>query len=264
MSAATPMLAELAAAMRTVGAQILECRARGQTDGSWEGTQFKAVADSIADECMRNELRRIADVAIVSEEDAKSQAHVRPARYWLIDPIDGTASFAQGFAGFVCQAAYIEGGVVQLAAVNAPALDRTYTAARGRGAQLNGVALKTRAASRDELVLTDNYPQPRGIAERLFSGLPCARYLESGSIGLKICRVAQGEADLFVKDVVVRDWDVAAPALVLTEAGGAFRRFDDQEFSFDGNYEKIGLIAASCAQLLAAVVHFAHSTGNKS
>ena len=257
------MLAELSAAMRTVGACILECRARGQTDGIWEGTQFKAVADLISDECMRNELRAIDDVPIVSEEDAKSQIHVRPARYWLIDPIDGTASFAQGFSGFVCQAAYVENGMVQFSAVNAPALGRTYSAGRGRGAQLNGEALKTRTIASGHIVLVDNYPEPRGMAEQLFRGLPCARYVESGSIGLKICLVADGSADLFVKDVTVRDWDVAAPALILAEAGGVLRRFDNQEFRLDGCYEKKGLIAAASSRLLKEVAAFTKYSGIK-
>lgn len=250
------MLAELAAAMRTVGARILDCRQKGQTEGKWEGSQFKAVADLIADECMRDELRRISDVDIVSEEDAKSQSHSRPARYWLIDPIDGTASFAQGFSGFVCQAAYIEEGQALFAVVHAPALDRTYAAERGQGAQLNGIALKTRSAERSDVVLVDNYPQPRGVAERLFHGIPCARYVESGSIGLKICLVAQGTADLFVKDVMVRDWDVAAPALILTEAGGVLRRFDSREFQLAGSYQKTGLIAVGSPWLLSAVADF--------
>lgn len=69
--------------------------------------------------------------------------------------------------------------------------------------------------------------------------------MESGSIALKICRIADGSADLFVKDVAVRDWDVAAPSLVLTEAGGTFTGMDGAPWHFGGNWEKRGLIAAS-------------------
>jgi 3'(2'), 5'-bisphosphate nucleotidase len=261
MIKSVPMLAELSSAMRTVGTRILDCRQRGLTEGKWEGTQFKAVADQIADECMRNELRRIANVDIVSEEDASSQSHVRPARYWLIDPIDGTASFAQGFSGFVCQAAFIEDGQALFAVVNAPALDCTYSAARGYGAQLNGVSIKTRSTERNDVVLVDNYPQPQGMAEQIFYGLPCSSYVESGSIGLKICLVAQGAADLFVKDVIVRDWDVAAPALILSEAGGALRRFDSCEFQLAGSYEKSGLIAVGSPWLMSAVTNFVRALG---
>lgn len=255
------MLAEFGAAVARVGEKILDCRARGQTQGTWEGTQFKAEADLIADESLRGELRLLADIPIVSEEDAASQGLQRPREYWLIDPIDGTASFAHGFPGFVCQAAYVRDARAHMAAVSAPALQRLYLAETSRGATLNGQPLRVRANVGNDVVLVDNYPQPRGIADRLFRGLPCARYVESGSIGLKICLVAQGIADLFVKDVTVRDWDVAAPALILTEAGGVLRRFDNQEFRLDGNYEKTGLIAAASPGLLTAVADFAKSIG---
>jgi 3'(2'), 5'-bisphosphate nucleotidase/myo-inositol-1(or 4)-monophosphatase len=247
------MLSDLAQVTRDVGRRILQCRAEGNLAGDWHGTQFKAVADTIADGCMRTGLLRIADIPVVSEEDVASQRLERPGRYWLIDPIDGTASFVHGFSGFVCQAALIEDGHAVLAAVHAPALENTYTAQRGKGAALNGSPITTRKTNRDDVIIVDNYPEPRGVAARLFRDVPCSKYLESGSIGLKICLVAQGAADLFVKDVPLRDWDVAAPHLILSEAGGQLRRFDGQEFELSGSFEKLGLVAAASQALQARV-----------
>ena len=244
---------ELASAMRLVGAKILECREQGNAGGKWEDTQFKAEADLIADECLRGELRRIADMPIVSEEDVASQSVDRPAEYWLIDPIDGTASFAQGFPGFVSQAAWIRCGQPWVAAVYAPALKRLYMAEQGKGATVNGQPMSVRACSRQQLTLVDNYPQPRGVAERIFRDLHCAKYLESGSIGLKICLVAEGTADIFVKDVYLRDWDVAAPNLVLQEAGGVLTQFRGQAFDYQGGYEKQGLVATTSVMLLQEI-----------
>ena len=245
--------AELAAAMRLVGAKILECREQGNIGGKWEDTQFKAEADLIADECLRGELRRIADMPIVSEEDVTSQSVDRPVEYWLIDPIDGTASFAQGFSGFVSQAAWIRCGQPWLAAVYAPALKRLYIAEQGKGATVNGQPISVRACSRQQLTLVDNYPKPRGAAERIFRDLHCAKYLESGSIGLKICLVAEGTADIFVKDVYLRDWDVAAPHLVLQEAGGFLTQFEGLSFEYSGSYEKQGVVAVSSLELLREI-----------
>ncbi|MFC4313396.1 inositol monophosphatase family protein [Steroidobacter flavus] len=247
------MLSDLVKVTHDVGARILQCRAEGNLAGDWQGTQFKAVADTIADECMRAGLLRIADIPVVSEEDLASQSLERPKRYWLIDPIDGTASFVHGFSGFVCQAALIEDGQAVLAAVHAPALENTYAAQRGKGATLNGRPITTRKADRDDVILVDNYPEPRGLAARVFRDLPCSKYLESGSIGLKICLVAQGAADLFAKDVPLRDWDVAAPQLILSEAGGVLRRFDGEAFVLAGPFEKLGLIAAASPALQARV-----------
>lgn len=244
------MRTELAMALRRVGASIMECRREGNTHGKWEGMQYKAAADLVVDESLRTELRRIADIAIVSEEDVDSQSECRPQEYWLIDPIDGTASFAHGFPGFVCQAALIREGVPQLSGVYAPALDKLYMAVRGEGATVNGCPMQVRTVSRQRLTLVDNYPQPRGVANHLFRDLHCTDYLESGSIGLKICLVAEGVADVFVKDVRVRDWDVAAPHLVLQEAGGLLTQFTGQSFDYSGSYEKHGLVVVSSAELL--------------
>lgn len=243
---------ELAALLRSVGARLLECRARADVRGEWHGTQFKADADLMANELLRDALPGIADLPIVSEENPVSQVVRRPHEYWLIDPIDGTASFAQGFAGFVCQVALMRNHRPQLSGVYAPVLDRLYMAAAGEGATLNHAPLVLSAAAVGPVRLVDNYPQPRGIAGRLVQDLG-ARYVESGSIGLKICLVADGTADLFVKDVSVRDWDVAAPHLVLQEAGGCLAKYDGEAFEYQGEYAKRGLIAARSAALMGEV-----------
>ena len=178
------------------------------------------------------ELLRLADIPIVSEEDVASQSSDRPTEYWLVDPIDGTASFASGYDGFVCQAAWMRDGHPWLASVYVPALDRVYLAERGMGATMNGRPIAVRPVDMRQLTLVDNYPEPRGVAKRLFRDLHFSKYLESGSIGLKICLVADGAADVFVKDVTVKDWDIAAPHLVLQEAGGVLTQFTGQTFEY--------------------------------
>jgi 3'(2'), 5'-bisphosphate nucleotidase len=247
------MQPQLALAMRRVGANILQCREEGNISGKWEGSQFKAAADLIINEYLRNELRLLADIPIISEEDTTSQSIHRPTEYWLIDPIDGTASFAQGFSGFVTQVALIQYGQPCLAAVFAPALERLYMAEKGKGATVNGQPMRVRTSSLQALTLVDNYPQPRGVAEYLFHNLDCANYLESGSIGLKICLVAEGKADIFVKDIFVRDWDVAPPHLVLLEAGGVLTQFTGESFVYDGDYDKRGLVVTTSAVLLKQI-----------
>jgi len=199
------------------------------------------------------ELGKILNIPIVSEEDVNSQSNDRPDEYWLIDPIDGTASFAYGFSGFVCQVALIRDKQPQLAGVYAPALDKLYMAVRGQGATLNGHRIQVKVVNRRELTLVDNYPQPKGLAKFIFNKFHCESYLESGSIGLKICLVAEGVADIFSKDVCVRDWDVAAPHLILQEAGGVLTQFRGEPFDYQGSYERCGLVATSSEGLLSEV-----------
>lgn len=189
-------------------------------------------------------------IPIVSEEDA-AHAEDRPADYWLIDPIDGTASWSSGFPGFVCQLARIVDGTVVFSVIHAPVLGSTWTAVRGGGAHLDGVPLPGRQpAPVSGLVVVDNYPEPRGVCDRVMQWLGTEAYIESGSIGLKAVLVATGRADLFVKDVVVRDWDVAPALAVAHEVGAFVSGADGRDFPLSGPYDKPdGLVVAADATL---------------
>lgn len=243
--------------LREVGTKLLTMRAQGPVQGTWHATQLKSEADLIAETLIIRGLRALTpDLPVVSEEDLSSHAVDRLARYWLVDPIDGTASFCGGYAGFVSQIALMEGAEPMLGAVYGPTLDLMYLAERGAGASANGSKLKLGWQGGD-VVLTDNYPEPRGIAKLLYEQLPCAGYLESGSIGLKICRVADGQADLFVKDVTVRDWDLAPGHLILREAGGVLSDLRGRGIDYRGGMEQSGgLISAASQDLADRVTNF--------
>jgi len=77
---------------------------------------------------------------------------------------------------------------------------------------------------------------------------------------LKICRIADGKADLFFKDVVLRDWDVAPGHLILTEAGGKITNMDATNFLFDGPFDKTGIIAARTDDLINATASWLETT----
>jgi 3'(2'), 5'-bisphosphate nucleotidase/myo-inositol-1(or 4)-monophosphatase len=136
-----------------------------------------------------------------------------------------------------------------MAVIFAPDLDLLYTAEKGQGSFCNGKQLTVNVSNSDRILLIDNYPKPKGLALDVLNGLPCTGYIESGSIALKICRVADGTADLFVKDVPVRDWDIAAPMLILNEAAGIIKTYLGEDYKFSGSFEKIGLIAGRSESL---------------
>jgi len=218
--------------------------------GSWEGSQLKTKADIFAHNALVSSLEKLERLPIVSEEDSNSHFDFRPDKYWIIDPIDGTRSFADGYSGWVTQVAMIEGGNVKHAAIYAPDLDLLYLATRDHGACCNGRSLMVSRKNIDKIRLIDNYPEPRGIAKFLMKKVPCNEYIESGSIALKICRIADGSADLFVKDVTVRDWDVAAPMLILHESGGMLTDVSGNSYLLHENFNKSGLIVSSSQELI--------------
>ena len=246
------MLDALDGIVCAVGAEIRNLAGTARVQGTWEGSQLKTEADRLAHVALCDRLAALApELPVVSEEDAASHAAVRPRRYFLIDPIDGTASLGGGFSGYVTQIALMADDRPVLAAIHAPALGHTYTARRGAGAWRDGAALRVDPDGARR-ILVDNYPAPRGLAARIMAALACDGYVESGSLALKICRVADGTADLFAKDVVVRDWDIAPADLVLTEAGGRLSLPDGTPFAYTGAMDKPGVLACGPHALATA------------
>ncbi len=251
------MLVSVEMIMTNLGSQLLEWRAQGETQGHWEGAQLKAVADRRAHEYLLTQLSdKWPSIPVISEEDVSAQEFHRPHEYWLIDPIDGTASFCNGFDGFVTQVALMRNCRPVLSVVHAPALNLTYTACIDEPAFCNGVPISVAGTEKESLVIIDNYPKPRGITKSLYDAIGCDRYVESGSLGLKICRIADGTADIFFKDVPVRDWDLGAPQLVLERAGGKLTNAYGDHIPYEGGYEHTGLVVTASDKVANDVVQW--------
>lgn len=239
------MIEKLSKIVKDVGCLLLEWRNSRVFNGTWVGQQFKAEVDKMAHSALTERLGGITpDIPIISEEDETSLVGKRPKRYWIIDPIDGTASFVNGYNGFVTQVALIENHRPSMAAIYAPLLETLYIAEYGKGSFLNGKSLQITHGNEPK-VLIDNYHEPRGITYNLYKDLKFSEYIECGSISLKICKVADGTADIFFKNVPVRDWDLAAPQLVIEEAGGVMRDSNGTEIKYNGEYTHYGVIAAA-------------------
>lgn len=197
-------------------------------------------ADSIADKMLTEYLNKLTpEIRVISEEGWQPKR--RPKTYWLIDPIDGTASFDSGYNGFVTQVALMVEGQPVMAAIYAPATDELFYSQKGCGAYKGDTVLQVNTG--DPVTLIDNYPVPVGAAEELYLKLGLTNYIESGSIALKMCRVAEGVADIFYKDVLVHDWDLAAPQLILEEAGGVVTDGCGGKILYRGGYDVQGLWA---------------------
>lgn len=205
--------------LRECGEMLMKISSIDKADGKWVGEQYKARADSLAHKFLVQELSRFfAGKPVVSEED-DNLLEIN-SDYIIVDPIDGTASFSNGFSGWVTQAAYISNNIPIFSGIYAPTTKEYFSAIKGRGAFFNGSQISCHSSKTHPTSIIDNYPKPRGIAHKAMLGLKIPNYIESGSISLKICRVATGSADLFLKDMQPRDWDLAAPMLLLEEAGG--------------------------------------------
>lgn len=155
----------------------------------------------------------------------KSELTTEPT--WIIDPIDGTMNFVHGFPVVAVSVALAVDKKVVLGIVYNPILDRMYTAREGKGSFCNGTRLHVSGnadiskalivsevgSSREPSKMEFVFRNMHRITEKAH-GLRCM-----GSAALNMCFVAAGEADAYY-EFGIHCWDMAAAALVVTEAGG--------------------------------------------
>lgn len=150
---------------------------------------------------------------------------------WYIDPLDGTTNYAHAVPIFAVSLAYAEAGVVRLAVVYNPASEECFTAERGRGAWRNGESLHVSEIDQfaDALLVTGFAYDP-AVTER---NLRCFNHFmrisqgvrRLGSAALDLCSVAAGRFEAYW-ELSLNDYDLAAGALIVEEAGGRVSRID--------------------------------------
>ncbi|MFN4099524.1 MAG: 3'(2'),5'-bisphosphate nucleotidase CysQ [Pararhodobacter sp.] len=145
-------------------------------------------------------------------------ARLTRARCFVIDPIDGTRAFIDGQPGFAHAVAVVDHGTPVAAVVYLPALDLTYAAALGGGATLNGapVAATTRDKAEGATVLA---ARPALDPVHWPGGLPALKREFRPALAWRLALVGEGRYDAMVTIRDAWDWDIAAAALIATEAG---------------------------------------------
>lgn len=146
---------------------------------------------------------------------------------WIIDPVDGTANFAEGRPAFALIVALVIAGRIEAGWIHNPVAGRTATAVAGEGAWLGERRLQVAAAPADTGdmagVLLSGYFGSRELGRKVEARRGRVRALRSvRSAGLEYLRVVSGEMHfaLFTK---LMPWDHAAGVLLHGEAGGHAR-----------------------------------------
>jgi len=186
---------------------------------------------------------RFPDHAVLAEElDDRSGTAARPKYCWVFDPIDGTVNYAHGLPIFCASLALEIDGVPSVAAVYDPLRKELFTAESGAGARLNGTPLGVSGTARlVDAMLCTGFPYDVHETVEEVIGLFGAFVAEAravrrlGSAALDLCYVAAGRFDGFWEQRL-HPWDMAAGALIVTEAGGtvstmAGTPFDSREGS---------------------------------
>jgi histidinol-phosphatase len=144
---------------------------------------------------------------------------------WILDPIDGTKNYLRGLPVWATLIALEREGRVEVGVVSAPALARRWWAARGEGAFVNGRRIRvSKIADLSDAVLSyaslTSWEQ-HGLGEQFLTlARSCWRTRGFGDFWSHML-VAEGAADLAVEPEVEL-WDLAAPQVIVEEAGGRF------------------------------------------
>lgn len=172
-------------------------------------------ADRAVEEALRVRIARERGDAVAGEEYGVEEGDVR----WWLDPIDGTKQYARGIPIWATLIALERDGEIVVAVVSAPALGHRWWAERGGGVFLDGSAIHVSQISRleDAYVSTTSlraFPQFSALAGRV---AVARTYTDFWQYML----VAEGRIEAG-SDTMMNAWDVAAPRLIVEEAGGRY------------------------------------------
>ena len=169
--------------------------------------------------------------AIWAEESGRTQGAQDSDYVWIIDPLDGTTNFIHGLPIYCVSIALALKGRVEQAVVYDPTRNDLFTATRGRGAFMNDRRLRVSKRVRlQECLISTGFPfRPGSDFDGYLAMLSevmqrTAGIRRPGAAALDLAYVAAGFSDGFFERGL-QAWDMAAGALLITEAGGLVGNF---------------------------------------
>lgn len=171
------------------------------------------------------------DIPFISEETKQTAYEERKhwKRFWLIDPIDGTKEFIKKNGEFTVNIALIERGIPVVGIVHVPAQSKTYYGIKGLGSfksegrsEKSEIRNEMHYSVKDKVVVVGSRshlsPETLQFVEDLKAQGKDVEFRSSGS-SLKLCLVAEGEADVYPRFGPTMEWDTAAAHAVALYAG---------------------------------------------
>lgn len=206
--------------------------------------------DLAVDRFLHEHLRGLGlDAAWLSEETADNASRLDYRHVWVVDPIDGTRSLLAGHPEFCVSVALVETGVgPRLGIIANPSTGERFSAVYGQGAHdQDGRRLQVRSALDGEALKV--LVSRSDLAKGLWRGvLPDAWVTPVGSLAYKMGLVAAGRYDGHATPTPRSEWDAAAGALILAEAGGMATDLHGRTLHFNQRtpcYD--GMVVASAA-----------------
>ncbi|AMA07858.1 3'(2'),5'-bisphosphate nucleotidase CysQ family protein [Picosynechococcus sp. PCC 73109] len=194
------------------------------------------------------------DFAYLSEETYDGNKVEHPW-VWIIDPLDGTRDFIDQTGEYAVHICLVHEGRPVIAVVVVPEAEKLYFASKGNGTFVetrDGTVAPIKVSERhqtEDLYLVASRTHRDQRFQDLLDRLPFKDRNYVGSVGCKIAHILEQKSDVYISlsgKSAAKDWDFAAPELILTEAGGKFSYFEGNEVLYNqGDVVKWGGIMAS-------------------
>ncbi|MEM9438043.1 MAG: 3'(2'),5'-bisphosphate nucleotidase CysQ, partial [Pseudomonadota bacterium] len=222
-----------------------------KSDGAGPVTE----ADLATDKLLRERLLAARpSFGWLSEETEDSPERLEQETVYIVDPIDGTRSFIGGSNTWAISAALTHQGSPVAAVVHLPSRGLTYTAALGHGATKNGAPISASHAS--DPVEAKLLSAKVNFTDRFWQSTPHRPDLSfRSSLAYRMALVAEGKFDAMITLRPTWEWDVAAGALLVTEAGGAAATTQGAPRFNSAGAQLPGLLAGASALIEHYVSH---------
>ena len=223
------LLSTMQSIARDAGSLLME-HFRRRVKIEYKGSaDLVTVADRQSEALILERIRRHFPAHDVMAEEG-SRVETGSDYKWYVDPLDGTTNFAHGYPVFCVSLAVEFQGHRIAGVVYDPTRDELFAAEKGRGASLNGEALRVSATSKlAECLIATGFPshkrhQNPNIYFYHQLTLRSHGVRRAGSAALDLCNVAAGRFDAFW-EFNLNPWDTAAGVLMIEEAGGRVTDF---------------------------------------
>jgi 3'(2'), 5'-bisphosphate nucleotidase len=206
-------------------------------------------ADEASEAVILEGLARVLPGVPVVSEEAGATAELAGDAYFLVDPLDGTRELVAGRDEFCVNIALVSAGRARLGLIGSPALGMIWrTSAQGAERLTLAPGAEPKSATERSTIRTRPWPQTGAIAaisrshldartRAFLERLPPTERIASGS-ALKLCRVAEGRADVYPRLSQVCQWDLAAGDAIVTAAGGLVTTPEGVPLTYDMTKER--------------------------
>lgn len=211
-------------------------------------------ADLAVNDALASTLRLARpDYGWLSEETEDNDARLSADTIFIIDPIDGTRSFVEGGRTWAISIAVAHKGQVSAAVIYLPRRNKLYAAGLGLGATLNGTSLTTTQVGMapGSTVLAAR-PTFHDVHWR--DGAPPIDRHYRPSLAYRLSLVGQGRFDGMLTLRPSWEWDIAAGALIVTEAGGKITDRTGAQLRFNNAHPALNGVVAAGPHLHGALV----------